>query len=207
MSGTRNLQQRRRAPGPMSRLARMLTLLFLSVLAALGTSGAAVAQIRLDIEAIETRIAETLARDRVPGAAVAIVTGTEVLFLRTYGRDGRGAPVTEQTAFRLGSMSKPVTALVAMRLVERGEITLETEVETLLPELSAFAGSGATLEHLLQHTSGLPARTPQANASAGLSEQIAALRHTARVAAPGTEHVYTSANYRAHAGNRFGRRL
>lgn len=195
MRGTHNLPQRRRAPGPMSRLARMLTLLFLSVFAALGASGAASAQIRLDTEAIETRIAETLARDRVPGAAVAIVTGTEVLFLRTYGRDGRGAPVTEQTAFRLGSMSKAVTALVAMRLVERGEITLETEVETLLPELTAFGGSGATLRHLLQHTSGLPARTPQANAAADLSEQIAALRHTARVAAPGTEHVYTSANY------------
>lgn len=185
MRGTRNLPHTRRAQGPMSRLARLLTLLWLSAFVALGTSGAAVAQIRLDIETIETRIAETLARDRVPGAAVAIVTGTEVLFLRTYGRDGRGAPVTEQTAFRLGSMSKAVTALVAMRLVERGEIALETEVETLLPELTAFDGSGATLGHLLQHTSGLPARTPQAHASADLSEQIAALRHTARIAAPG----------------------
>ncbi len=195
MRVTRDLPQTRRAPGPLSRLAHMVTLLCLSALAGLGASGAASAQIRLDTEAIETRIVETLARDRVPGAAVAIVTGTEVLFLRTYGRDGRGAPVTEQTAFRLGSMSKAVTALVTMRLVERGEITLETEVETPLPELTAFGGSGATLGHLLQHTSGLPARTPQANASADLSEQIAALRHTARIAAPGTEHVYTSANY------------
>jgi len=187
--------EERRPLDLLSRLLRMMTWLGICLGTTLGGSGPADAQIQLDTEAIETRIIETLARDRIPGAAIAIVTGTEVLFLRTFGRDGRGAPVTEETIFRLGSMSKAFTALVAMRLVERGEVSLDTEVETLLPEVTAFVGSGATLRHLLQHTSGLPTRLPQADSSADLSEHIASLHQTARVAASGTEHIYTSANY------------
>ncbi len=172
-----------------------VALLCIVVWAALGCACSAIAQTRFDLEAIDAHIRDTLERNRVPGAAVVIVADGEVLFQRTYGQDGRGDPVTDQTVFRLGSMSKAFTALVAMRLVERDVIALETPVAAVLPELPLFHDSGATLEHLLRHASGLPTRTPHAVPTASLSEQVAALGTIDRVAPPGARHLYSSANY------------
>jgi len=180
-------------PGAMRRHA--LVLLCIAFWAAFGSAGSGNAQTRFDPEALDTHIRDTLERNRVPGAAVIVVVDKEIPFLRTYGQDGRGAPVTDQTVFRLGSMSKAFTALVAMRLVERDVIALETPVTTVLPALTMFQESGATLAHLLRHTSGLPTRAPQAAPNASLSKQVAALGTIGLVAPAGAEHIYSNANY------------
>ncbi len=74
----------------------------------------------------------------------------------SYGtRDGE-EPVTPKSRFLVASLSKPVTAAVLMRLVEAGELTLQTPVSSVLPSFTGEGREKIRVIHLLTHTSGLP---------------------------------------------------
>lgn len=120
---------------------------------------------------LDALLERAVTRDSVPGV-VAVVTGAEGL--RYEGAAGRlrakdGAPATADTMFRWASMTKAVTSVAALQLVERGDLDLDTEVASLLPAhgelpvLDGFDGatprlrparSRATVRHLLTHTAG-----------------------------------------------------
>ncbi|MDQ7903606.1 amino acid adenylation domain-containing protein [Phytohabitans sp. ZYX-F-186] len=102
----------------------------------------------------------------VPGAAVALIEDGEVTGVQTYGSRSAatGRPVTMRTPFQAGSISKHVTALMVLRLVDAGTLGLDRDVnEYLARPLAAPAGSGwtATLRHCLANLSGI-ADTPAA---------------------------------------------
>ena len=65
-------------------------------------------------------------------------------------------PMTADTAFRWGSVSKWLTSVAALRLVEQGRLRLDAPIADYLPELPRATGSRATLRHLLSNTSGIP---------------------------------------------------
>lgn len=98
-----------------------------------------------------------------PGMAFALVVDDATLFSRGYGKtslDG-GRPVTAETVFRVGSVTKPLTALGVLVLVGRGVVELDAPAANYLPELSGVVypskdSAALTLRHLLTHTSGLP---------------------------------------------------
>src|SRR5690606_36740088 len=69
-----------------------------------------------------------------------------------------GAPVTKDSIFQIGSISKVWTATVVMRLVDDGRLSLDTKVKDILPEVKLADDEltdGITVRHLLTHTSGL----------------------------------------------------
>lgn len=155
-----------------------------------------------DPQAIAAHVRQAMARDRVPGAAVAVIWRGEVILLEGFGRDGDGRPVTPQTGFRLGSMSKAFTALAVMLAVESGLLSLDTPVQAVLPEFSLSdpaAAAQITLRQLLNHTSGIPRTAPRAAPEAALAEHVAALAETSPAAAPGKRHIYASPNYQVAA--------
>lgn len=76
-----------------------------------------------------------------------------------FGQEAAGQldlPVTESTIWPLASVTKPVSAAAIMRLVERGELLLETFVQSICPEFEGEGKERVRLWHLLTHTSGLP---------------------------------------------------
>ena len=151
-----------------------------------------------DLDAIEEHVRRTLERDRVPGAAIAIVRRSQVLFLQGFGEDGRGRPVHEDTCFVIGSMSKAFTALVATRLIEAGRLALDSPVGATLSELSDMGGSvwhDITLRKLLTHTSGVPTRTPDLPPDASLAHHIEVLADVELNDPSAARHAYSSANY------------
>jgi len=95
-----------------------------------------------------------VAAQEVPALACAVTGPTETLFL---GGD-------DNAVFALASMTKPITSVAAMQLVERGRLALDAPIGELLPELNAPrilengvlrpAATPITLRHLLTHTSG-----------------------------------------------------
>lgn len=107
---------------------------------------------------LQARLAE-LCGDRVPGAVVALTDGTStttvahgVTSLRTR------QPVTEDTAFQIGSISKVLTASLVMALVDRGDVHLDEPVRSYLPDFAVAdpeATRTITVRHLLNHTAGL----------------------------------------------------
>ena len=118
-------------------------------------------------EQIEAR----LARSNVPGAALARVIDGEVAWVAGYGatRSRRRAPhVTGDTVFQAASLSKPVTAVAVMQLVEAGSLTLDTDVREIaafpIPEHPILAHHPdqsrrpITVRLLLQHRGGIVGR-------------------------------------------------
>ncbi len=96
------------------------------------------------------------------GAAVALLLEGEVVYLRGFGvRDVESkVPVDADTVFRIGSVSKTITALAVMRLRDQGKVVLDAPAATYLPALRAIAGPTrdsppVTVRHLLTMTSGL----------------------------------------------------
>ena len=108
-----------------------------------------------------TSIAEVMARLDVPGVGVAVINAGRLEWARGYGvRDAdRGDPVEVDTRFQAASISKPVAALAALRLVESGRLELDADVNAYLTAWRVPATGGwqprVTLRQLLSHSAGL----------------------------------------------------
>jgi len=106
-------------------------------------------------------IEERMDRWNVEGVSVAVIQEFDVVWARAYGLADReeGIPVTTETLFQAGSISKPVGATGALRLVEEGKLTLDKPINEILqtwqlPENELTAESPVTIRRLLSHTAG-----------------------------------------------------
>ncbi|MFC7327119.1 serine hydrolase domain-containing protein [Marinactinospora rubrisoli] len=151
---------------------------------------------------IDRYVRNHMAATGTPGLAYAIVDAGQEPHVAALGHDGNGAPVTADTPFLWGSVSKPVTATAVLALAEQGRLDLDQPVRDHLPDLDLGSGGDpVTVRDLLRHTSGLPASTTGAIGdvygprSADATPRLARLAEVTPVAPPGERHVYTSANY------------
>jgi CubicO group peptidase (beta-lactamase class C family) len=180
----------------MIRLALLAVLLFSQVQAASAQN----ANPGVDFAAVDRFMREQLEAQLIPGAALVITQGDEVVHVGNYGEARPGEAVTAQTQFFIGSLSKSFTALAVMQLVEQGLVTLDTPVQQLVPEFAPAdpRASQVTVRHLLNMSSGLSDRGfPMLVTDPGiaLSEYIALLRDAQFVSEPGTRFHYFNANY------------
>jgi CubicO group peptidase (beta-lactamase class C family) len=109
---------------------------------------------------IDQYIEGQMHRLHIPGAALAIVEGDQITHMCGFGhaRPGGEAP-TPQTPFFIGSVTKSITALAVMQLVEAGKVELDAPVRRYLPWFRVAdtqASAQITIRHLLYQTSGLP---------------------------------------------------
>ena len=97
----------------------------------------------------------------VPGVSVAFMHGGKIEWARGFGvKKLGGAPVTPSTLFQAASISKPVTAIAVMRLVQSGKLNLDTDVNEYLkswkvPDNQFTAKRKVTLRELITHTAGV----------------------------------------------------
>lgn len=144
---------------PSGLLARN-TVLFLLLMAG-SSAGAAEVTPAESVEELEQRLQDILDDTDTPGMIGVIVHGEEVVWQGALGVADleTGRPVTHDTLFRVGSISKTFLSLAVLRLVERGELRLSDPVETLAPEVGIVNPWAEThpvrLVHLLEHTAGL----------------------------------------------------
>jgi CubicO group peptidase (beta-lactamase class C family) len=113
-----------------------------------------------DPQACQT-LADRMVADHVPGVSVAVIHNGAIEWALGFGvvRLG-GAPVTAETLFQAGSISKPVAAMAALYLVEQGRLSLDSDVNQALTSWkispnAAAPGAVVTLRELLSHTAGL----------------------------------------------------
>jgi CubicO group peptidase (beta-lactamase class C family) len=107
-------------------------------------------------------IAERMSALKTPAVSVAVINGGVIEWAKGYGvtETGGNTPVTPQTVFQAASLSKPVVALAALRLVEQGKLTLDQDVNERLtswkvPENESTKDEKVTLRRLLSHSAGL----------------------------------------------------
>jgi CubicO group peptidase (beta-lactamase class C family) len=112
-----------------------------------------------DFSAIDRYVETERRATRLPGLALGIVHGDQVVHLQGFGdADRSGRPVTPQTPFILASTTKSFTALAVMQLVEAGKVDLDAAVQRYLPWFhlaDPAASRRITVRHLLNQTSGL----------------------------------------------------
>ena len=108
------------------------------------------------------RVVALLAKHHVPGASIALIEGGKVAWALGYGvkEVGKTEPVTSATLFQAASISKPVAAFAAMRLVGLGKLRLDDDVNDKLsswrvPPNAFTRQQPVTLRLLLSHRAGV----------------------------------------------------
>lgn len=123
-------------------------------------------------ENIENRVSRDFQLKNVSGVSIAVFQCGKLIYKKHFGTASaqKGEPVSDNTLFRLASMTKPITAVAIMTLCEKGLLALDDRVEKYLPDFKdikviEFANGAVkntynpetkiTIRHLLTHSSGL----------------------------------------------------
>ena len=113
-------------------------------------------EISISIESKINRYLELNQSAEQPGLSIAVRKDNQIVYQGNLGlaRINGQIAINSDTQFRIGSISKPITALAIMQLIEANQLSLEDKLVSFYPELpSSFAN--ITVRHLLSHRSGL----------------------------------------------------
>ncbi|WP_437275090.1 serine hydrolase domain-containing protein [Sorangium sp. So ce375] len=156
-----------------------------------------------DVQAIAQRGAE---RERLPALALGVVIDEGLAIRALLGvRDvAAGGAVDEHTRFRIGSVTKPLTAAAILRLRDEGRLSIDAPAARYLPALAGVVyptrdARQITVRDLLTHSSGLPRLGvfSPASTSRDVTEReiLATLDGFGLESAPGTETSYSNLGY------------
>jgi len=149
--------------------------------------------------------ARRFAVDQHFNGVILVGHGSQVDYVESFGvADAQTQrPLTADTPFESGSISKWIASMLVMRLVQQGELALDLPISTYLPDYRRDNGNKLTLRHLLSHASGVPNEIDEAikrdpsvrllsldNAEAVRRYASGGLRF-----APGTDWDYSHANW------------
>jgi CubicO group peptidase (beta-lactamase class C family) len=160
------------------------------------------------LAAADSMAAAEFARDSAASITVGVVSAGELIWTRSFGfADVRTRrPADRNTVYRIGSITKPFTAVMLLQLMEAGTLRLSDPVARFFPEIGSIGGAGAgdppvTFHHLALMTSGLP-REPREEGpfwtgpvSRWQATLLDALPHTSFAAVPGTRFEYSNLGY------------
>ena len=151
---------------------------------------------------IEDFVESEMPASGVPGLAYAVVADGEITVgVRGTIDTGSDQLVTPDTPFLIGSITKSVTALAVMQLVEAGDLELDAELSQYLAGFSGSTAGTITIQQLLSHTSGfstLQGNVSHTDATDGqdeLERRVDALSEVDPAYAPGELWEYSNTNY------------
>ena len=141
--------------------------------------------------------------DGISAASIVVVRKGAIVLSRGFGQlapDGSSSSsagaVDADSVFIMASVTKPITAMALMILVEEGRLSLDDYACRYIPEFCEGERGSVTLRHLLSHTSGLPDMLPENSAlrlaRAPLDAFVQASMHTPLLYSPGTDWSYSS---------------
>ncbi|MBL7870871.1 MAG: beta-lactamase family protein [Cyclobacteriaceae bacterium] len=137
-----------------------------------------------------------------PGAAVAIIRDTSIVFLKGFGLKQVGLPDTidVNTVFRLGSVSKSISSVLAGALVSKHLINWDDPIITYIPQFELKSKEQAeklTIRHVLSHTTGLPyhAYTNMIEEHLPFDTLMAYLKQVDLFGEPGQYYSYQNVGY------------
>lgn len=147
------------------------------------------------------RLPELIAQHDVPGAAVAVLAGGEVI----DGAAGilskaTGVEATPDSVFQIGSITKVWTATLVMQLVDEGKLDLEAPVRRYLPEFRLAdedAAAAITVRQLLNHTAGFEGDifTDTGKGDDCVEKYVGTLADVPQLFPPGEQFSYNNAGF------------
>ncbi|HVG44040.1 MAG TPA: serine hydrolase domain-containing protein [Longimicrobium sp.] len=143
---------------------------------------------------------EAQARQLIPGVQVAVMRGGRLVWSEGFGLAelARRLPVTRETRFRIGSVTKPITAVALARLAQDGRLDLDAPIQRYVP---AFPDHGApvTLRQLAGHLAGVRHYTDAEDTStrrfASVGEALTVFAADSLLHPPGARFSYSSYGY------------
>jgi CubicO group peptidase (beta-lactamase class C family) len=173
------------------------------------------------MEPYEQIIPALMQKYSIPGGAVAVLRDGKLIYARGFGYADveSKTPVQPDALFRIASVSKPITGVAIMKLVEEGKLRLDDRVAPLIADLNPAPGASfdprweqITIRHLLNHQGGWDRNKPNGGFDPMFRPQIAADAVGAPAPAsaetiirymkgmpldfdPGTQHVYSNFGY------------
>nr|WP_255551919.1 serine hydrolase domain-containing protein [Erythrobacter crassostrea] len=159
-----------------------------------------------DIQAVESHVIRSMESLGTPGVAVALIDNGEIVYMGTFGViDIAGtSPVTRQTPFQIGSLSKSFTARAILQLAAEDKIDLVAPIASYLPTFrtrNKIQSDLITVNQVLSHTSGISTldgnrhQMTQYNADDALSFALSKLETVDLKYAPGSTFEYSNANF------------
>jgi CubicO group peptidase (beta-lactamase class C family) len=153
-----------------------------------------------DMPELDAIIEAQMQKHGLPGVAVAIIDGDQIVYSQGYGKAGRNRPMTPQTQMFIGSPSKSFTALAVAQLADQGALDLDAPVQSFIPWFQVAdeeASKTITIRQLLNHSSGLSdAGFPVVLSNdTSLEEAVRALKRAAITAPVGTTFQYFNLGY------------
>ena len=188
----------------MKRIRIITTLLAFLLCIGAGCQPERKEETRQDFIEIDQVVEEEITKGNFPGAVVLVGQRDDILYWKAFGYkaiDPCEEPVGKNTIFDLASMTKPIaTAASIMILRDRKAVELDDYVSKYLPAFACNGKKEVRIEHLLTHTSGLPAYTNAAKLKEQFGspcpekviEKICALE---AVSKPGEEFCYSCLGY------------
>ncbi len=155
----------------------------------------------LDAANWTTRLGELARQARVPGAVLGIwADGQEILAAYGMLNAATRVPVTTDSLFQVGSITKVWTASMIMQLIDEGRLSLDTTVAQALPDLRLGAADLAgqvTVAHLLTHTSGIDGDifTDTGRGDDCLARYVGLLDRASSAFAPGAAYSYCNSGW------------
>ena len=174
------------------------------VAAAIGSSAALAGPPPADFRAqAEAIVARSFPADG-PGGTVVVTRGGQTLYTAGRGLADVEArrPITPETVFRMGSITKQFTAAVVLQLVAEGKISLDDPVSRFFPDYPQ-PGASATVRQLLNHTSGIQSYTSipgwmteaNTNRAYTTAQAVAVFRDLPSPTRPGEAWAYNNSGY------------
>jgi CubicO group peptidase (beta-lactamase class C family) len=149
-------------------------------------------------DSIDAFIARQMKQQGIIGLSIGIVNNGKVIKAKGYGQANieLNAPASEETIYKIGSISKQFIAVGIMKLAEDGKLKLSDPIVKFIKDAPAKWNS-ITIRHLLNHTSGLPVDPPGFN---GMKEQsdsiyIKAAFTESLAFTPGSKFEYSNFGY------------
>lgn len=153
---------------------------------------------------IEALIRASMSESNVPGLSVAVVSGNQLRYANGFGMADleNSVPAKPGTVYRLGSLSKTITALAAMRLAERGKLDLDAPVQKYCPAFPAKQWT-VTARQLLAHLGGVRDYNNQKFLEEyfstrhydSVSESLDVFKNDPLLQEPGTKYSYSTYGY------------
>jgi CubicO group peptidase (beta-lactamase class C family) len=149
-------------------------------------------------------IGQDMAKHDVKGLSIALIDDQKVVWAEGFGYAdvAKNVPATADTMYRIGSISKVLTATEIMRLSEQGKVELDKPVTDYVPEFSIhnrFADSKPiTLRALLAHHSGMPSDVLKGmwiDHPVSLAEYVTALREESLASPPQSLYKYSNIDF------------
>lgn len=158
----------------------------------------------VDLAAFDSMVEKMREDAGSPGMAVAVLDNGKTIHAKGYGfASPDGQPVTTQTAFQIGSLTKSFVALVILQMAAEGKLDLDDPVVRYLPAFrtaSKLQSDRITIDHLVTHFSGLTTldgnrAKPVDHGLSGPAAAVAEMAGAHLFADPGSTFQYSNANY------------